>query len=101
MFDLLKRIKKRFPGCFVLKNDPNYLQGVPDFQISVGPKVAWLEFKKSEDATHQPNQDYYVEKMNSMSFSAFIFPENKEKVLDDLERSFKGHPKRRTRTVSS
>lgn len=84
---LIKEIKERLPGCMVLKNDASYIQGVPDLLILFNDKWAALEVKKSEKASHQPNQDYYVETMNRMSFSAFIFPENKEDVLNDLERS--------------
>lgn len=86
--DLIKELKGKFPGCIVMKNDPNYIQGIPDLIILHGDRWASLECKKSSSAHHQPNQDYYVEKMNAMSFSAFIFPENKEEVLNDLERSF-------------
>ncbi len=89
--DLIKEIKDRFPGCIVMKNDASYIQGIPDLLILSGDKWASLECKKSEKAKHRPNQDYYVEKMNSMSFSAFIYPENKEEVLNELGRSFEGH----------
>lgn len=72
----------------VLKNDPNYLQGVPDLTIFWRDKWATLEVKKSVNASHQPNQDYYVEMMDHMSFSRFIYPENKEEVLYELQQSF-------------
>ena len=85
---LIKEIKERFPGCMVLKNDPNYIQGIPDLTILHKNKWATLECKKDEKSKHQPNQDIYVERMNDMSFSKFIYPENKEEVLDELERSF-------------
>lgn len=84
---LIKELKTRFPGCMVLKNDASYIQGVPDLLVLHNDKWASLEVKKSEKAKHRPNQDYYVEKMNNMSFSAFIFPENKEDVLHDLEQA--------------
>lgn len=84
---LIKEIKNRFPDCIVLKNDSSYIQGVPDLLILYKDRWAALEVKKSEKATHQPNQDYYVETMNEMSFSAFVYPENKEDVLNDMERS--------------
>lgn len=78
-----------FPGCIVLKNDPNYLQGIPDLLILWGPRWATLEVKKSANASHQPNQDYYVATMDDMSFSRFIYPENKEEVLHELQQSFR------------
>lgn len=73
----------------MLKNDPNYLQGIPDLTIFWEDRWATLEAKKSANASHQPNQDYYVEKMNNMSFSRFIYPENKEEVLRELQQSFR------------
>ena len=71
-----------------MKNDPNYIQGIPDLTVFFKDKWATLEVKKSNKAKHQPNQDYYVEKMNDMSFSRFISPENKEEVLSELQKSF-------------
>lgn len=84
---LIRELKERFPGCIVLKNDADYIQGIPDLLILHNNKWASLEVKRSESAKHRPNQDYYVAKMNSMSFAAFIFPENKEDVLHDLEQA--------------
>lgn len=86
--DTIKEIEKRFPGAIVTKMDANYIQGIPDVLVLYNNKWATLEFKKTGKASHQPNQDYYVNRMNDMSFSAFIFPENKEKVLDEMARSF-------------
>lgn len=86
---LIKDIKKRFKGCFVLKLDPNYLQGVPDLLILFKNHWATLEVKRSAHAPHRPNQDAYVEIMNKMSFSRFVYPENKESVLNEMERVFK------------
>ena len=86
--ELIKELKSIFPGCIVLKNDPNYIQGMPDLTIFWHERWATLEVKKSANASHQPNQDYYVETMNNMSFSRFIYPENKEEVLYELERAF-------------
>lgn len=87
--DFIGRLKERFPGCIVVKNDARYLQGVPDLTILYNDKWATLEDKREKNAPHQPNQDYYVEKMNNMSFSRFVYPENVEEVLDELEQSFK------------
>ena len=87
--DLIKEIEERFPTAIVMKNDPNYIQGIPDLTILYKNKWATLECKKSSKENHQPNQDYYVERMNKDSFSSFIYPENKEEVLNAMERSFK------------
>lgn len=87
---LIKKIKEMFPGCLVLKEDSGYLQGIPDLLILYRNKWATLEVKINEDAEHQPNQDYYVGKMNEMSFSSFIFPENEEMVLNELILFFNG-----------
>lgn len=85
---LISEIRKRFPGCLVLKNDPNYIQGIPDLSVFYKDRWAFLECKKSSSEPHQPNQEYYVNKANTMSFAAFIFPENKEEVLNELGKLF-------------
>ena len=87
--ELIEKIKERFPGCLVLKNDPNYIQGIPDLLVLYDKKWAALECKKNSSAKHRPNQDYYISKMNEMSFSSFVYPENEEEVLHEMERTFK------------
>jgi hypothetical protein len=84
---LIKDIKDLLPGCIVLKNDPTYIQGIPDLSIFYKDKWAMLECKKSSHEKHQPNQDIYVEQANSMSFARFIYPENKTEVLDELQQA--------------
>lgn len=86
---LIKELKKRFPDCMVMKLDSSYIQGIPDLLILHNSRWACLEVKKSAKASHRPNQNYYVDKMDEMSFAAFIFPENKEEVLDAMEEAFK------------
>ena len=83
---LVKELRARYPDDIICKFD--VLQGIPDILILHGDTWASLECKRSADAPHRPNQDYYVEKMNEMSFSRFIYPENKEEVLDELEQTF-------------
>lgn len=85
---LIKEIKEMFPGCIVLKNDPNYKQGIPDLLILHNSRWAALECKRSKSSPHRPNQDYYVGTMNDMSYAAFVFPENREDVLHELQRTF-------------
>lgn len=86
--ELIKEIKQKFPGSMVLKNDPNYIQGIPDLLVMHKKKWAALECKKADGAHHQPNQDYYVDMMNKMSFCRFVSPENKEEVLNELKVHF-------------
>lgn len=86
---LIKELKKEFPGCLILKLDPNYIQGIPDILILFRDRWAALECKRNEKAKHQPNQDYYISLMNGMSYARFIYPENKEEILDELQRSFR------------
>lgn len=85
---LIGAIKERFPGCVVMKNDAGYIQGIPDLTVLYKNRWATLECKQNAKASHQPNQDYYVEKMNRMSFSRFIFPENRDQVLDEMTHYF-------------
>lgn len=86
--DLIKEIKDRFNGCVVMKNDPNYIQGIPDLTVLYKDHWAALECKDEAKASHQPNQDYYISKMNDMSYASFIYPENKEDVLNEMEQAF-------------
>ena len=85
---LIKKLKDMFPGCIVLKNDAGYIQGFPDLTILYKDHWATLECKRDSKSSHRPNQEYYVQKTNEMSFSRFIFPENEEEVLRDLQQAF-------------
>ena len=86
--NLIKRIKELLPESIIVKLDRK--QGIPDRLILYKNKWASLEFKRASDASHRPNQDWYVDKMNTMSFSRFVYPENKNEVLDDLITFMKG-----------
>ena len=86
--ELIKDLKELFPGCIILKNDPTYIQGIPDLLILFEDKWAALEVKKSITASHRPNQELYVNKMGRMSYANFIYPENKEVVLNELQETF-------------
>lgn len=85
---LIRRLEKEFPGCIVVKNPSDYLQGIPDLTVYYGPYYAMLEVKVSEFAPCQPNQAYYVELFASMGYASFIFPENEERVFDELSHAF-------------
>lgn len=86
--NLKKELKNRFPNSIVVKSDPLQVQGIPDLLIFCGRRWAALECKRKSTATRRPNQDYYVDKMNNMSFSRFIYPENKGDVLNELQKFF-------------
>lgn len=86
--NLIKELKKEFPGCMVLKNDSSYLQGIPDLTIFYKKHWAMLECKKNAIAHKQPNQEYYVNKMNEMSYASFVCPENKTEVIAELKKKF-------------
>lgn len=84
---LIKKLRRMFPGCVILKNDSGYLQGIPDLSIFYRDRWAMLEVKESADSPLQPNQDVYVEMLNEMSFAAFIYPSNEREVLRALQHS--------------
>lgn len=84
---LIKKLEAMFEGCVILKNDPNYRQGFPDLLILFNEQWAALEVKQSSKAAHQPNQDYYIDRLNYMSFAAFIYPENEREVLDAIQHA--------------
>lgn len=86
---LIKDIKERFPGAVVLKNDATYIQGIPDLLILFNDKWAALECKKVSSAHRQPNQEYYVDMLNKMSYASFICPENREEVMNELQQTFR------------
>ena len=87
--NLIAELKSKFPGCIVRKNETTLHQGFPDLLILYGSRWATLECKRSENAPRRPNQDHWVRKLDDMSFSRFIYPENKEEVLSELQRAFK------------
>ena len=84
---LIKKLEKMLPGCIVLKNDPNYIQGIPDLIILYQEKWAALEVKRGKLAQVRPNQAHYVRTMNAMSYASFIYPENESEVLGEVQRS--------------
>ncbi len=90
---LIQDLKQRFPGALIFKNESR--QGLPDLTVLYKDKWALLECKASKDASHRPNQDYYIDRANEMSFASFVYPENKGDVLNALEQAFRTHRKTR------
>lgn len=86
--ELIKKISARYPDSMILKNDPNYIQGVPDLLVLYNELWAMFEVKASRTASHRPNQEYYIAKLNHMGFARFVYPENEEEVLRDLDEYF-------------
>ena len=94
---VIDEIKRMFPDSIIMKTDPTYKQGIPDLLILNGSKWASLEVKRSAKATKRPNQEEYVARMNKMSYSSFIYPENKQEVLNELQQALQS--RRSSRSV--
>lgn len=84
---VISELKEMFPGAFIFKNESK--QGLPDLTILWNEHWALLECKNSKDASHRPNQDFYVKHADAMSFGRFIYPENKQEVLNELQQAFR------------
>lgn len=84
----ITRLKETFPGCIVLKNDPTYIQGFPDLTLFYKTHWAVFECKADITAPHQSNQDYYIDILDGMSYANFVYPENMEAVLYDVQCAF-------------
>lgn len=88
--DLIKDLELLFPGCIILKNDPTIFQGIPDLTIIYKNNYAMLECKKSKKANKQPNQKFYIDFIKKWGcYANFVYPENKEEVLNDLKQAFR------------
>lgn len=95
---LIKTIEHLLPGCLILKNDSGYRQGIPDLLVLYKKRWGMLEVKKSESEPFQPNQEYYIELTNGMSFAAVVYPSNEEEVLRALQHALS--PSRRNARIS-
>lgn len=88
--NVIHKIKRMFPGCYVFKSDSCQYQGMPDLLILYHGKWAALEVKQSATAKHRPNQDYRVDEINNNGgFARFIFPENEKEILDELQQALR------------
>lgn len=85
---LKQHINELFPEAIIMQTDPEQIQGIPDLLVLMNDKWAALEVKKSKKASRRPNQEYYVNLMNKMSYAAFVYPENEDGILDELQQTF-------------
>lgn len=85
---LISELHSIFPGCVVLKNDANYIQGFPDLTIFFEDRWACLEIKKSADEPYRPNQEWWIDTLDEMSYCATIYPENEDVILSELKNHF-------------
>lgn len=85
---VIKNLQEEFPGCVVLKNDANYLQGVPDLSVFYKDHWGMLECKRSDHEPLRPNQDYYVRKFDDMSFASVITPETENVVYRNMREAW-------------
>lgn len=76
-------------GCMILLNDAEYMQGIPDILILYKDKWAMLEAKRDVNSPYRPNQEWYIDMLDKMSYASVIYPGNKEMVYDDLQRTFR------------
>lgn len=87
--ELKKKLKKRFPGIIVTKNDEQDISGFPDLTLLYKDKYAVLELKRESTSVYQANQKHYLKKIREMgAYSASIHPENEEEILDELQQAF-------------
>lgn len=84
---LIKKITKVLPGALILKMDPQQNQGILDLLILWGKSWGSLEVKTSATSAVQPNQEFFVKKLDDMSFAAFVHPGNETEVLDALQQA--------------
>lgn len=82
---LIREIEEEFPGAVVLKTDPNYIQGFPDLLVLHDSFWGALEVKRARTSARQPNQEYWVQRLNLMSYARFVYPGNIAGILDELE----------------
>jgi len=91
---LIEKLEERYPDFIITKLEADLKNGIPDIVI-LGDKKRWatLEAKKNKEEVTKPRrnkkaQDYYVSKMGKMGYSSYVYPENEEEVLSELEDYF-------------
>jgi hypothetical protein len=82
---IIKELEHEYPGAVILKTDPSYIQGFPDLLFLQNSFWAALEVKRAKNSACQPNQKYWVNKLDLLSFSKFIYPSNLDRIFNELD----------------
>lgn len=86
---LIERLEKTFVGSIVMKNDPTYIQGIPDLTMLYKNTFVAFECKRSAHESKRPNQQWYVDEIiRNGGLAYFIYPENVEEIINDISRKF-------------
>lgn len=88
----IKRLRREFPGIVIIKNDTDYQQGFPDWTLLYHQCWAVLEIKRKRPrpgtSDFEPNQEWFIEELDKLCFSACVYPENEEEIIDALKSIF-------------
>lgn len=87
--ELIRKLRQLMPECFIIKLSTEFVQGLPDLLVLLGPRWGMLEVKANVDSPFRPNQEYYLEEFGTMSFASVIHPDNELEVIDELREALK------------
>lgn len=81
---VIKWLKSK--GCVVLKYQQNAttIQGVADVFFCKEGFYGFLECKKNKNSPLRPGQKQFIDKIDDWSYGAIVYPENWEKIKDEL-----------------
>lgn len=82
--NLIKQIKQVLPEATILKNDPNYIQAIPDLLVILERRCLAIECKRSKTAPFRPNQEYYLKKFDGV----VAYPGNEREIIDEVIEVF-------------
>lgn len=80
--------KLRSLGFKVIKQDPSIgkQKGIPDLLILKEGFWGMLECKRAKNAQKQPGQQEWIDFADKNSYGRFIYPENYDEVMGELEQ---------------
>lgn len=91
----IRNLKVRFPNCVVLLTDPQYLQGVPDILMLLEDTWFAFEVKATKTSSRRPNQEWWIDILNRQSYASFVYPENEEEVIREVQQSLEARRRAR------